>query len=98
MLKKEKVWYLGVMILLFFSGLMIFKNVIFFSENTLISSEINESILFSYSYSDNEYVPTEEDAAIYIDGYDIIANEIEIYLDTGLKEDTVISSYAAFGL
>ena len=97
MLKKEKVWYLGVMILLFFSGLMIFKNVIFFSENTLISSEINESILFSYSYSDNEYVPTEEDAAIYIDGYDIIANEIEIYLDTGLKEDTVISLYDASG-
>lgn len=93
MLKKEKVQYLGVMILLFFSGLMIFKNVLFFSENTLISSKIEESILTSYSYFDNEYVPTENDAAIYIGGCDVIANEIEIYLDTGLGEDTVISLY-----
>lgn len=95
MLKKMQ--YLGVMILLFGTGLMIFKNVLFFSENTLISSEIQESILHSYSYSDNKYIPTGDDASICIDGYDITANEIEIYLDTGLEEDAVISLYDVSG-
>lgn len=91
MLKKMR--YIGIFILLFFSGLLIFKNSLFFTENILISKQIDNSVLTSYSYSNNQYVPIDYDASIYLGGCDISANVIEIYLERGLEEDAIISLY-----
>lgn len=66
MLEKEKVRYIIVMIAFFLTGLILFKDILFFSEKDLVSTQINDDILISYNDADDRYIPVDENAFLCI--------------------------------
>ena len=87
MLEKEKVRYIIVMIAFFLTWLILFKDILFFSEKDLVSTQINDDILISYNDADDRYIPVDENAAVYYSGYNTVANMVEINFEQGLNEN-----------
>lgn len=79
-------------ILFIFSGLMIFKNSLFFSREILASFSIDESIMASYENCGSYFSPV-DGATIYLHDFDVNGNEVQLIFDEALEEDTFFSVY-----
>ena len=90
--KELMIKFITLSLLFIFSGLMIFKNNLFFTEDNLVSQQLDQSMMTQYENKGEIFLPL-DGATIYLHDLNINVNEITITLNEGLSEDTTFYLY-----
>ncbi len=87
--KKNILNIIGLSILFTLAGILIFKNILIYASDTLISGQIGEFLIGTYEENNGYYSPLDDTVAISSDNLNLTVNEIVVSFENNLKEDTL---------
>lgn len=77
-----------VFTILFITGILIFRDAIFFNKDVKWCHDIDENVMAGYQHVMEEYIPIDETATIVINNFEESVNELEMSFDEALGEST----------
>lgn len=90
---KRSFYHICFILLCMFTGVILFKNSLFYSIEKSKTILIDEFSMASYQNSGELFIPVDNTATIYLHDFDIKANELMIKFDCELSEDTTFTLY-----
>lgn len=94
-MKKRKSIFL--VMLIFFTGILIFKNSLLYREEVLLSLENSNETMVEFQKSGEVYVPNSTGSYIYVQASGIETNEIQIQFDEAFDENATVQLFFGDG-